>query len=231
MSTLRPELEPLPSRLQTLPLDARGYPVPWFVAWENGRPEFRAMDAQKWSRAVKEKRCWVCGGFLGRWLTFTIGPMCGINRTTAEPPSHTECAEWSARNCPFLSRPHMVRREDEVINAETALNLRQAGNPILRNPGVTLLWTTRTYKVFNDGRGNPLIEVGDPAEVKWYSQGRPATREEVHHSIVTGLPFLHQEIERERTDARRAEARVELERRIAFVETLYPPAVAIAVEV
>jgi hypothetical protein len=37
-----------------------------------------------------------------RW-SFVVGPMCGINRNSAEPPSHKECAQWSARNCPFLS--------------------------------------------------------------------------------------------------------------------------------
>src|SRR5690242_2247182 len=114
---LRPELEqPLPDRIARLPLDERGYPVPWFVDWVDGKPEFRAMDPAKWKRAVKERLCWVCGDRLGVLLVFPIGPMCGINRTTAEPPSHRDCALWSVRNCPFLSRPHMVRREDALIN-------------------------------------------------------------------------------------------------------------------
>ena len=44
---LRAELEPLPPRMQTLSIDERGYPVPWFVDWVEGRPEFRAMNPQK----------------------------------------------------------------------------------------------------------------------------------------------------------------------------------------
>jgi hypothetical protein len=47
---LKPTLESLPVRLQGLPIDERGYPVPWFVAWENGKPEFRAMDPLKFWR-------------------------------------------------------------------------------------------------------------------------------------------------------------------------------------
>jgi hypothetical protein len=66
--------------------------VPWFVAWFDGKPEFRAMDGLKWIRAVREHLCWVCGGRLGVWQTFVLGPMCGINRTTVEPPCHLECA-------------------------------------------------------------------------------------------------------------------------------------------
>jgi len=71
---LRAELEALPARLHFLPVDERGYPVPWFVAWRDGKPEFRAMDGEKWVRAVAQRLCWVCGEQLGNWLTFVIGP-------------------------------------------------------------------------------------------------------------------------------------------------------------
>jgi hypothetical protein len=51
--------------MSDLPVDERGFPVPWFVAWFDGKPEFRAMDGLKWIRAVREHLCWVCGGRLG----------------------------------------------------------------------------------------------------------------------------------------------------------------------
>src|SRR5258708_35755545 len=110
--------EPLPSRMLSLPIDDRGYVVPWFVDWIDGKPEFRAMDGKKFVRAVREKLCWVCGERLGRYMTFVAGPMCGINRTSSEPPSHLECARWSARNWPFLSNPEMIRRIDEKIGGD-----------------------------------------------------------------------------------------------------------------
>src|SRR5215831_3288717 len=113
---LRSELTELPRRLKALPVDARGYPVPWFVAWHDGVPDFRIADTAKWRRAVRERRCWVCGDRLGRYLAFVIGPMCGINRTTTEPPLHRECAEWSVMNCPFLVRPHAKRRENGITD-------------------------------------------------------------------------------------------------------------------
>lgn len=186
---VRPELEALPPRLQRLPVDDRGYPVPWFVAWIDGKPEFRVADSEKFQRAIQERRCWVCGDVLGAHLTFVLGPMCGINRTTAEPPCHRECAEWSARNCPFLSRPQMVRREDDVINNEL-LQANAPGCALTRNPGVTLLWTTKTFRFFSDGKGKRLIHFGPAEHVSWYAHGRSATRDEVIASVDSGLPAL-----------------------------------------
>src|SRR5262245_27063523 len=138
----RVELEPMPGRIAQLPVDERGYPVPWFVSWINGKPEFRAADQVKWYRAIRERRCWVCGNPLGVNLVFVAGPMCGINRTSAEPPCHLDCAQWSARNCPFLNNPRQVRRQDEEFNNEQ-LREQSPGMPICRNPGVAMLWIAR----------------------------------------------------------------------------------------
>jgi hypothetical protein len=183
---LRSDLEPLPIRLKNLPV-YRGYPVPWFVQWMENRdgrfPEFRAMDFNKFKLAIRMKLCWVCGEPLGRFMTFVAGPMCGINRTSAEPPCHLECAEWSARNCPFLSKPQMERR-DGGMEGESA------GHMIRRNPGVTLLWTTRGYSLFSDGAGGVLLQMGEPTSLQWFAMGKPATRAQVEESIRTGLPHL-----------------------------------------
>jgi hypothetical protein len=68
--------------------------------------------------------------------------MCAILRISGEPPSHRECAEFSARACPFLSRPDMVRREDRLPDAAKF-------NPLMleRNPGVAMVWITLSYTV------------------------------------------------------------------------------------
>jgi hypothetical protein len=60
---------------------------------------------------------------------------------------------------------------------------------IKRNPGVTLLWVTRYYQIFEAGNGQ-LLRIGDPIAVEWWSEGRAATRDEVLESIETGLPSL-----------------------------------------
>lgn len=188
---LRPGLPPLTERLKKLPLDERGYPVPFFVAWVDGKPEFRAADASKRHRCFKEKLCWVCGGKLGHKLAFVLGPMCIITRTTAEPPAHFDCAEWSVRGCPFLAKPQMDRRRDEDYDdLKTKMHARDVGVPIDRNPGVCAIWITDSYKLFNDGRGGTLINVGEVKAISWWCQGRGATRAEVEASIDSGLPIL-----------------------------------------
>lgn len=215
----RPELRDIPERIKALPVD-RGYPVPWFVKWIDGKPEFRIMDGEKYTSAVLHKRCWVCGEKLGTYLSFVIGPMCAINRTSAEPPCHRECAEWSARYCPFLSRPHMVRREDEFVH--TGL-MGEAS--ITRNPGVAGVWVTKSYKTFQ-AKGaaahGVLIEMGLPIEVLWFAEGRPATRQEVVGSIDGGMPLLKEQCMKEETALARWDAVRELAKARLQVEQWLP---------
>lgn len=186
MTDLRADCTPLPAKMQHLRIDARGYPVPWFVADVNGVPDFRVADAEKRIRALKQKLCWVCGGQLARWLAFVLGPMCTITRTTTEPAAHRECAIWSAEHCPFLVSPRAVRR-DEGLPDEAG---SPGGFPLMRNPGVAAIWITRDFSTFRDGTGGTLITVGAPERVLWFAEGRPATRAEVRDSIDSGLPAL-----------------------------------------
>jgi hypothetical protein len=189
----------LPARIATLPVDPqRGLPVPWFVAWIDGKPDFRVVDKGKFDEAIKFKRCWVCGQQLGRNVTFPLGPMCGITRTTAEPPCHRECAVYSAEACPFLTKTQMHRRDKGLPEGA----VEPPGVFLRRNPGVTLLWTCREFTFFRDrrqgitmSRGGTLIRVGEPTEVLWYCQGRAATRAEVDASVESGLPLLGAEEE------------------------------------
>lgn len=186
---LRDGLPELPDRVRALPVDERGYPVPWFVDWIDGKPEFRAMDGRKLVRAVKEKLCWVCGQPLGRNMAFVIGPMCAINRVSSEPPSHLECALFSAKACPFLTKPHMVRRENNMPPEEEQFT---AGIAIKRNPGVSLVWVTRYYKAFPPPGGGVLFQIGEPIVMHCFFEGRRATPDEIRHSIKTGLPTLEE---------------------------------------
>ncbi len=176
-----------PPSIDALPVD-RGYPVPDFVAWVDGKPEFRAMDGRKLSRDVTERRCWVCGKALTtNRVTYVIGPMCVVNRISAEPPSHRECAEYSVKACPFLSRPEMVRRENDMPDQSEA----PPGIMLRRNPGVTCLWTTRNpgATIIRHG-GGLLFQIWPATEVSFWCRGRLATRREVLESVDSGLPSL-----------------------------------------
>lgn len=214
---LRTELEPLPDRLKKLPVDRRGYPVPWFVQWIDGEPEFRAMDSRKWIQAVKERRCWVCGQLLGKYVSFVSGPMCGINRTSSEPPSHRECAEWSARNCPFLNMRMPKRREGGLPDENKGT---VGGLPILHNPGVALVWTTKAYRPFQVPNG-VLIEMGEPESIGFFAQGRVATRQEIDDAVEKGFPKLQELADAEGPEAIEALGRMR-QRFFALVEKFSP---------
>jgi hypothetical protein len=190
MNELRPGLPPLPPKMQGLPIDKRGFPVPAFVAIVNGEPDHRLVEPRAVKTCVEQKRCWICGGPLGVYKSFTVGPMCAINRISAEPPSHLECARYSAMACPFLSRPHAHRRDAGLPDEHHA----PAGGFLKRNPGVSLVWTTRTYKPFRaqrTGGGHGLLfDMGPPESMEWYAEGRAATRAEVDEAVASGLPHL-----------------------------------------
>jgi hypothetical protein len=207
---LRLELpQPMPAAIAQLPRH-RGYPVPWFVAWltedgqatrrGTGTPDFRVLYPDAITTALGKGLCWVCGKPLHRNVAyaFVIGPMCAVNRTSSEPPSHIVCADWSARACPFLTKPHMDRREGGLPEEGEV-----SGIALLRNPGIAMVWLTRNASAFPDpisGKGL-LFNVGDPVQVRFYREGREATRDEILDSIESGLPLLKKYAEQDGPEA------------------------------
>lgn len=177
----------MPRHVQSLPLNPVGYPAPWFVATVDGVPDFRVIAPGKIEDALRFKLCWTCGNHLGSYAAFLIGPMCVVNRISAEPPSHRDCATYAAQACPFLATPGMVRRttglpEDRFV----------PGVMVERNPGVALVWTTRTWRPFAAPNGGLLFEFGDPTSAEWFAEGREATHAEVLASIDSGMPTIRE---------------------------------------
>jgi hypothetical protein len=185
-----------PDRMKHLPINDQGFPIPFFVPYIDRKPEFRGFDGEKMVICVRHKRCWLCGEPLGRFMVFVIGPMCAVNRVSAEPPSHRDCALYAVQACPFLTQPKMRRNEKDMPE-----HLEPAGIMLLRNPGVTMMWTTLHYSIFKDGRGGALFNVGDPVRVEFFAEGREATHDEIMASIDSGLPSLRKIAEREGPDA------------------------------
>lgn len=189
MTTRRPMID-MPSRCGHLPIDRRGYPVPKFVEYVDGEPDFRIMNRRHMSAAIKHKICWICGEKLGRFMAFAIGPMCAINKVTSEPPCHRECAIFALKNCPFLSNPMSKRRESNMPEEHKA----PAGVMIQHNPGASCLWITKSYTIVSvAGRNNVegiLFQLGPPESVTWWARGRAATRAEIEGAINMGFPKL-----------------------------------------
>lgn len=180
---------PIPERMLHLRIDPiRNLPIPWFVPMVDGKPEWRAADGEKRALAFATRACWICGYPIRRedYYYFVLGPMCGLNRISAEPAMHGECAFYSVKACPFLTRPRLERRP----LAEGQEREPSPGIMLERNPGCCAVWVTRDFQLVNGGEGGLLVQVGDPLTVQWYAEGRLATREQVLTSIITGIPHL-----------------------------------------
>lgn len=185
-----------------LPVSEKGFPIPWFVAWldDNGRvrprgigkPDFRVIMPGAVEQAAKLSLCWICGNKItAEKMTFVIGPMCAVTRISAEPPSHKICAKYAILACPFLVNPRTRRNEKD-----TPEGAYDVGTAIRRNPGVMLLWTCKTARMFPVDNGH-LFEIGDPIQVSYYREGRHATRAEIMASIESGIPILREETEKQ----------------------------------
>lgn len=172
--------------------------MPWFVATVDGEPDFRVVGHGKLNGAITFRCCWICGGALiNRTLgaaatqyAYVVGPMCAVNRTSAEPPAHRDCAIYAATVCPFLTTPGMRRRDSNL--PEDAAD--PDGVMIRRNPGVALVWVTNDWRMI---LGYRLFHLTGPAETLWFAHGRAATRDEVLVSIHSGMPLLWDEAARD----------------------------------
>ena len=212
MTELRKGLPPLPRRLKLLPLDARGYPIPWFVfTGEDGSRDFRVADGEKRVRAVRNRLCWICGGKLGRFLAFVIGPMCAVNRNTSEPPCHRECAFFAVTACPFMVLPAAQYRR-----ANLPPDTREQPHALTGNPGAVAIWITESFKPYRTA-DSWLISLGPPVGVHWYAQGRPASRAEIVASLDARLPLLAEVAQAEGPQATAA-----LERAVGIAAQLLP---------
>jgi hypothetical protein len=202
MIKLRRGLPPLPDRIKKLPLDPRGYPIPWFVAEVDGKRDFRIADADKRVKAVQQKLCWLCGEKLGRYLAFVVGPMCAVNRNTSEPPCHRDCALFAVQACPFLILP-----KAEYRRANLPEDIKGHMYALPGNPGAVCIWITLDYKLYQVPGGSKsdwLIRIGEPIEVLWYAEGKPATRQQILDSFDRRLGALQESARSESPEAEKA---------------------------
>lgn len=185
---LRRGLPPVPKRMRGRPLDHRGYPVPWFVAFINGAWDFRVVDTPKLNIAVEQRLCWLCGSRLGRWQTFVTGVMCAINRNTAEPPCHYDCAQFAAMACPFLVLPKSQRNEADLPAGVT----EPPGVFITGNPGACCLYSSQfPYRIYYpDDTARFLITMPVAERLEFYCHGRPATHDERADAVAIALARL-----------------------------------------
>lgn len=217
INLLRKGLPPLPARMQKLPIDKRGYPVPWFVQWVDDTPNFQLVSPQRFRQAIKFGSCWICGDRIGVRKTFVMGTLNIINRVTSEPACHYDCARFAAQACPFLILP--AAKYKEMPEGAT-----KHADITGRNPGVVALWTTKTFKIQPASDGKQLIVVSDPVAVDWYAKGKPASRAAVKESLDAGLPLIYGPLSAEPLKLQRIAGLVAFENAYAKAQKYLPNA-------
>lgn len=107
------QIVPVPERMEHLPLDHRGYPVPFNVAHDkDGKPLFAVNNPEKEMKCLTELRCPICGGDLhdedpnvGMW--FVGGPLSALvpGGSYLALPGHEECTRYAMKVCPYMAAP------------------------------------------------------------------------------------------------------------------------------
>lgn len=109
----------IPAIMRELPIDERGYPIPYFVPIVNGKADFRYQDAKKKDACMKYGKCSICGKKLFKdsyW--FISGPMGLQNRVASDAPMHEDCARFSLMACPHILLQKADRRSEDITHVQ-----------------------------------------------------------------------------------------------------------------
>jgi hypothetical protein len=145
---------PIPERLKHLPVDERGYPIPYFVAIVNGKHDFRLLDAEKQRICCEYKKCAICGQKLLKGLYYFIsGPMGAMNKVSTDPPMHKECAEFSLLACPHM----FYEKADRRTAGLDELPVTSIPEMIMQKPTAMFMVQASSYKLTISPRKTPII--------------------------------------------------------------------------
>lgn len=119
----------IPKELAHLKIDSRGYPIPYFVSYINGKPEFRFLDGARLDMILERKVCHICGKKLPTdFFYFIAGPFGLLNKISTDAPMHRLCAEFSIFACPHLYRQKAERRDNDPL-AQSLVEERAKHDP------------------------------------------------------------------------------------------------------
>lgn len=155
----------VPARVKSLPVDERGYPVPHTVQWVAGKPDFRVIDPQKWTKAVQLRRCGMCGEPLGARMAFVGGPLSMRNRLFYDLPMHRECATYALQVCPFLAAPKFGYSQ---AGAGMSVHSGVSGE----RPARFGLGITKSFAVRRMPSGELVLQAGEFEVVTWWKDGQ-----------------------------------------------------------
>jgi hypothetical protein len=102
----------IPIRMKHLKVDARGFPVPVGVLWDDdGKPHFAVNDERWRLKFIRDDLCSICGGKLlrGRWFVGGAKSAYHPRGAYIDTPMHDECVHFALQVCPYLAVPSWSR--------------------------------------------------------------------------------------------------------------------------
>lgn len=107
----------MPKLMRHLPVDARGYPIPWIIFRDaSNQPYFAINDSRRVLIAKQHRLCSICGEALQTlpsdnscWLIG--GPLSALheNGSYNNPALHRLCGIYALKVCPYLALPSWSR--------------------------------------------------------------------------------------------------------------------------
>lgn len=110
----------IPARMAGLPRDKHGYPIFWTAYVDaHGVPDFRVLEMPRVFRALKYRRCGMCGEPISGRTFCLIGARDNVAELRGtDPPMHEDCARFALAVCPFLSGSS-TRRSGKALGSDT----------------------------------------------------------------------------------------------------------------
>ncbi len=96
----------IPLRMQRLPKDSRGYPVPYIILEKNGKHYFQINDSNKVENAIKNRLCAICAMKMHPEKMWLVGgPQSAFHEygVYIDTPTHYECLNYAMQVCPYLA--------------------------------------------------------------------------------------------------------------------------------
>lgn len=159
-----------PFRMRALPLDPRGYPIPWVAAvGEDGKHDFRVLDVTKVGTCLRECRCSICGGRINGLMAFVGGPLSIANRLFNDPPMHQECAVYALQVCPYLAAPSFAYARK--LPSMEGVHVEEIPGMMGERPEVFGLGLSSGLGLAVVGGGTYIRPAAWESTVLWFKQG------------------------------------------------------------
>lgn len=139
---------PLPTRLEKLKKDERGYVIPFFVPVKpDGTPDFKFMDGKKQELCATKRICMICGQkLLDNDYWYISGPLARKNFVSSDPAMHEECARYSLQICPHMHLQKAKRNTDDTIDVDI-ISRKKPDEIFLINAGNYVLIQKKHYLI------------------------------------------------------------------------------------